>query len=365
MESETTKPKLPLQTITQEYFKFTNWRDRKMPLPKSETFVSGELVICTLDESFYFSGKLISNPRRVYYQCQIELVFYTSNQSFNKTNPYHTPITEGVNMSLNHPIITKKYIPMSSLTKHTSLLIRISINGIESKQGNLDAISIDDIEIKISNQQIQNYIARMPSQYITGYEKMKKEHLKTKNGQLIIPEVSEMVKNLLTQKHKKRIFFQWYISKRTVFDKRKYSLIPKRKNRQNVSKWNQYQSSSTTTININQHVLPYTVPDFEPSEEEIIYQLMKKENKTLISKWRSENRTKPECTFLVLPSVSDQMRMKIINERENIYHRLKNQGKVKGILKMQNEKRISKSRKKIRFNLNKNRTIICDRWINQ
>ena len=364
MESETTKPKLPLQTITQEYFKFANWADRKMPLPKSETFVSGELVISTLEESFYFSGKLTSNPTRVYYQSQIQLVFYTSNQSFNKTNPYHTPITEGVNMSLKYPIITKKYIPMLSLTKHASLLIRISINGIESKQDNLDSISIDDIEIKISNQQIQNYIARMPSNYITGYEEMKKEHLKTKNGQVIIPELSEMVKKLLTQKHKERIFFQWYISKRKVFDRRKYTLIPKRKNRQNISKWNQYQSSSTTTME-QHHVLPYTVPDFEPTEEEIIHQLMKKENKGLISKWRSENKTKPECTFLVVPSILDQMRMKIINERENIYHRLKNQGKVKGILKIQNEKRISKSRKKITFNLNKNTTIICDRWIKQ
>ena len=189
MESESTKSKLPLQTIAQEYCQFANWADRKMSLPKSEAFVSGELAICSDTESFHFSGKLKSNPSRVYYQGQIQLIFYTSNQSFNKTNPYHTPITEGVNMSLNYPIITKKYIPMSSLTKHASLLIRISINGIESKQGNLDSISIDDTEIKISNQQIQNYIDRMPPDFITGYEEMKKEHLKTKNGQLIIPEV--------------------------------------------------------------------------------------------------------------------------------------------------------------------------------
>ena len=132
------------------------------------------------------------------------------------------------------------------------------------------------------------------------------------------------------------------------------------------SKWSKYQST-TTSINEDDAITTTTVPDFEPTEEEILYQMQKQENQALISKWRQENKTKPECEFLVVPTVQDQMRMKIIMERENMYLELKKQRKIKGILKKsENDKKSNaNTTKKIIFNLNKNSTKICSRWINQ
>ena len=333
-----------------------------MQLTPSETFVSGELYIASSSEQiFTLEAKLKANSNIQYLQAQMDLIFWTSDESKIKTKKYTTYVKNGVNISMNHPIITRKCIPMSKSTVHaSSLLVRLSINGIQQTNGS--SIHPDQIEIKVSKKEVNNFIARMPHGYAAGYDKMKKQHLKSKNGQLLIPELADVAKKILIKKKQDQLFYHWYSSKRKVFDKSKYVLIPKRKNRVKTSKWNQYQS---TIIHQTNSIAPTTVPDFEPTEEEILYQMQKQENQCLISKWKQENKTKPECDFLVVPSVQDQMRMKIIKERENVYQKLKKRYKIKGILKIKNQTTPTKTRKKITFNLNKNKTIICARWINQ
>ena len=365
-----TKPKVPIVTIAQEYYEFTKWSQTKMQLTPSETFLSGQLYVTSNhEETFSLEAQLKANSTIEYFQAQMDFIFCISNEnnySKIKTKNYSTYVTDGVNISMKRPIITRKYIPLSTLEREaSSLMVRISINGIDKANVNGDSIHIDDIEIKVSKKEVKSFIARMPHGYAAGYEKLKQKHLQSKNGQLIIPELQDVVKKILLKKKKDQLFFHWYSSKRKVFDKSKCIFIPKRQNRtKKISKWNQYQS--TTSIHETNSIAPTSVPDFEPTDEEILYQMQKPENQHLITKWRQENKTKPKCEFLVVPTVQDQMRMKIIMERENLYLRLKKQRKIKGILKKnENEKSNTKSTKKITFNLNKNKTKMCSRWINQ
>ena len=369
-----TKPKVPIVTIAQEYYDFTKWSQTKLQLTPSDTFVSGYLYIASnLEEAFTLEAQIKPNAMVEYLQAQIDFIFCITNENNNnstkiRTNKYTTHVTDGVNISMNYPIITKeRYIPISILAiEASSLMVRISINGINFAAITANSIHIDDIEIKVSKKEVTRFIARLPSGYAAGYEKLKQQHLQSKDGQLIIPEFPDIIKNILIKKKQKKLFCAWYASKRRVFDKSKCILIPKRQNRIKKSKWSQYQST-TTSINEDDSIIHTTVPDFEPTEEEILYQMQKQENQSLISKWRQENKTKPECEFLVVPTVQDQMRMKIIMERENMYFELKKQPKIKGILKkkVENKKSNTNTTKKIIFNLNKNTTKICSRWINQ
>ena len=372
MMMNSTKPKVPIVTIAQEYYDFTKWSQTKLKLTPSDTFESGYLYIASNhEEAFTLEAQIKPNPMVEYMQAQIDFIFCITTENNHKstkikTNNYTTYVTDGVNISMNYPIITrKKYIPVSMLAiQASSLMVRISINGINFANVNADSIHIDDIEIKVSKREVTHFIGRMPRGYAAGYEKLKQRHLQSKDGQLIIPEFADVVKNILIKKKKKKLFCAWYASKRRVFDKAKCILIPKRQNRKKKSKWSQYQS--TTSVDEDKAITPTTVPDFEPTEEEILYQMQKQENQPLILKWRQENKTEPECEFLVLPTVQDQMRMKIIMERENMYFGLKKQRKIKGILKKnENKKSNFKSTKKIIFNLSKNTTKICSRWINQ
>ena len=360
------KEKIPIVTIAQEYYEFTQWSETKMQLTPSDTFVFGELYIaCNDEEMFTLEAQAKYKSSIQYLQAQMDLIFCISNQNKSKikTKNYTTYLTEGVNISMNYPIITRKYIPLSILQQQaSSLLVRISINGIDKTNVTGNSIHIDDIEIKASKKEIKSFIARMPHGYAAGYDKMKQQHLQSKNGQLIIPELADIVKQILIKKKRDKLFLHLYSSKRKVFDESKCIFIPKRQHRnKKKSKWNQYQSTSIDEINSR---APTTVPDFEPTQEEILYQIEKEENQDLISKWEQENKTKPECEFLVMPTVQHQMRMRIIMERENIYHGLKKQHKIKGILKSKNQKSNTKTTKKITFNLNKNTTKICTRWIN-
>ena len=361
------KEKIPIVTIAQEYYEFTEWSKTKMQLTPSDTFIFGELYIaCNDEEMFTLEAQAKYKPTFQYLQAQMDLIFCISNKKKSKikTKNYITYLTDGVNISMNYPIITRKYIPLSILQQQaSSLLVRISINGIDKTNVNGNSIHVDDIEIKASKKEIKSFIARMPHGYAAGYDKMVKQHLQSKNGQVIIPELAEIVKQLVIKQKRNKLFFHLYSSKRKVFDETKCILIPNRQQQRNKkkSKWHQYQSTGTDEIN---SIAPPTVPNFEPSEEEILYQIEKEENQDLISKWQQENISKPECEFLVMPTIQHQMRMRIIIERENIYYGLKKQHKIKGILKSKNQKSNTKTTKKITFNLTKNTTKICTRWIN-
>ena len=358
-----------LKLISQQYHQFDDWRNRQLQLCSGQSLISAGLLISTLNNTLTFDGKLKCKPRTEYYQAQIDLIFWKSDQLIFKSKKYVTLIKNRQNASLRCSVMTRDGQLISSLKLSTSslLLFRISVNGFvdddHDDDDHNDACNHDTIHV--SKQEVIDYICRMPDSYVEAYTKMQEEHLRSKHGQLIIPDLPEIVKKLLYKKKKDQQFYQHYISKRRVFDPSKYVLVPKRQLRRTNSKWNQYQST-TTTIRPLIDSTSLKLPNFEPTQEEILYQLDKHRNKEQEEILESQTTTKPKCPFLIFPSAQERMRMKIIVERQNLYYSLKYQDvrKLKGILKTGNRSsNNSTTIKKLRFNLSENRIKICSRWI--
>lgn len=260
---------------------------------------------------------------------------------------------------------------------------------IESEQTESDKTESDETDpsipdFKPKQSDIHNFIQNLSPKYMKMYQRKQKLHQHTQFGQLVLPTLYDMAKDYLHQENRNKYLYNNYKSRCKIVNYSQMELVKPCSTKGKWSKYNDIPISNKTkqikmrhgpkmnnNINIlsempipkflKQKAKKSMLSKFEPSADDIKYTLknMKQQDILQLQQQCNLNQTKNNNPFLVTNSMHDVIRIKLIDQRQQIYFKLLHSTPKTTIF----NKKTRLSSKKVTFNLNMNSTKIVTRWI--
>ena len=248
---------------------------------------------------------------------------------------------------------------------------------------------IPDFEPKES--QIYDFMHNLSPKFIKKHQLKQKLHRQSEYGQLVLPSLYDSVREYLYKQNKKKYLHQDYKSRCKFVDYSQMQVI--KPNKSKNTKWNKYQNTSicekksasykikhAPKVNCNINILSEVcftkqlntkkdtfmslsaISPFEPSQQDIQEELDAMNKQDVLELKRQCFADDKKDPFLVIDTIEDVIRRNILNQRQQLYHKLR-KSRAKASILRSNDKLYEKSNKQVQINLNQNMTKIVSRWI--